>query len=58
MLSISDLWATNCFWTAFTRGNIPVLKERFRIAVGEGYVREILDEIIRQCEVEFNYEED
>ena len=38
--------------------NIPELKERFRKAVVKGKLREILTEIIKQSEVEFNYEEE
>ena len=37
--------------------NIPVLKERFQKAEEEGYLSSILDEIIIQSKVEFNYEE-
>jgi hypothetical protein len=36
--------------------NIPILKERFTHAITQGYLQEILDEIIRQSKVEFNYE--
>jgi hypothetical protein len=36
--------------------NIPVLTERFRTAQAQGYLRQILDEIILQSKVEFNYE--
>jgi hypothetical protein len=38
--------------------NLLVLKERFREAVAQGYLRNILDEIIAQSRVEFNYEDD
>jgi len=38
--------------------NIPVLQQRFREAVWQGYLRDILDEIIRQSKVEFSYEEE
>jgi hypothetical protein len=38
--------------------NIPILRERFAHAVAQGYLQEILNEIIRQSKVEFNYEED
>jgi hypothetical protein len=38
--------------------NLMVLQERFREAVKEGYLRDILDEIITQSRVEFNYEDD
>jgi hypothetical protein len=35
--------------------NIPVLQERFRQAEGQGYLPQILDEIVKQSKVEFNY---
>ncbi len=38
--------------------NIPVLQERFREATLQGYLRDILEEIIIQSRVEFNYEEE
>ena len=38
--------------------NIPILRERFAQAVAQGYLQNILDEIVRQSKVEFNYEED
>src|SRR3989337_949841 len=38
--------------------NLPVLHERLKEATSQGYLREILDEIITQSKVEFNYEED
>ena len=38
--------------------NIPVLQERFRQAEGQGYLPQILDEIVKQSKVEFNYAED
>jgi hypothetical protein len=38
--------------------NLLALKERFREAVAQGYLRNILDEIIAQSRVEFNYEDD
>ena len=38
--------------------NIPVLTERFREAVGQGYLNSILKEIITQSRVEFNYQEE
>ncbi len=38
--------------------NLPVLQGRFKEAKAQGYLRDILDEIIRQSRVEFNYEED
>ncbi|HEY5462235.1 MAG TPA: hypothetical protein VIJ95_03190 [Hanamia sp.] len=37
--------------------NIPILKERFRKSVRSGYLRKILDEIVIQSKVEFNYTE-
>jgi hypothetical protein len=37
--------------------NIPVLQERFRVGVAQGHLGAIMDEIIRQSKVEFNYEE-
>ena len=37
--------------------NIPVLHERFAAAVSQGYLSAILDEIVRQSKVEFNYSE-
>ena len=36
--------------------NIPTLKERFATAKAEGHLRSVLDEIILQSKVEFNYE--
>lgn len=38
--------------------NLDVLRQRFREATTQGYLREILDEIIRQSRVEFNYDEE
>ncbi len=37
--------------------NVPILIERFKEAIGKGYLNAIIDEIIRQSKVEFNYEE-
>lgn len=37
--------------------NIPILHERFRTIITQGYVSNIMDEIVRQSKVEFNYEE-
>ena len=37
--------------------NIPVLKDRFSQSVKEGHLRDILDEVIKQSMIEFNYEE-
>ncbi len=36
---------------------MPILIERFKEAIGKGYLNAIIDEIIRQSKVEFNYEE-
>jgi hypothetical protein len=38
--------------------NLPVLQERFKEATAQGYLRDILDEIIVQSKVEFSYDED
>jgi hypothetical protein len=38
--------------------NIPTLCERFNQAVKQGYLRNILDEIIIQSKVEFNFEDE
>jgi len=38
--------------------NIPVLQERFRYAENQGYLPQILDEIVKQSKVEFNYTEE
>ncbi len=37
--------------------NIPILSERFEIAIKNGYLNKILEEIVLQSKVEFNYEE-
>ena len=37
--------------------NIPILQERFRAGVAQGYLGNIMTEIVRQSKVEFNYEE-
>ncbi len=37
--------------------NIPTLKDRFNEATKEGYLPQILEEIIKQSKVEFNYED-
>ena len=37
--------------------NIPVLKNRFSETAQEGHLQSILDEVIKQSKVEFNYEE-
>jgi hypothetical protein len=38
--------------------NIPELLAKFRSSIDEGYLNDILAEIIRQSKVEFNYDED
>jgi hypothetical protein len=38
--------------------NIPVLQKRFRQAEAQGYLPAILDEIVKQSKVEFNYSEE
>jgi hypothetical protein len=38
--------------------NIPTLQDRFKESVKQGYLKNILDEIIKQSKVEFNYEEE
>ncbi len=38
--------------------NIPILQERFRQAEAQGYLPQILDEIVKQSKVEFNYAEE
>jgi hypothetical protein len=35
--------------------NIPILKERFFQVIQEGHLKDMLDEIIKQSKVEFNY---
>jgi hypothetical protein len=37
--------------------NIPILQERFRVGVTQGYLGNIMTEIVKQSKVEFNYEE-
>lgn len=37
--------------------NIQTLRERFQVATKQGYLKPILDEIILQSKVEFNYDE-
>ncbi|MCJ7729261.1 MAG: hypothetical protein MUO27_05225 [Sedimentisphaerales bacterium] len=37
--------------------NIPMLREHLRTAIKQGYLRDIINEIVRQSKVEFNYEE-
>jgi hypothetical protein len=36
--------------------NLPVLRQRFKEAAAQGYLRDVLEEIIRQSKVEFNYD--
>ena len=38
--------------------NIPALQERFRQAEAQGYLPQILDEIVKQSKVEFNYSDE
>lgn len=38
--------------------NIPILLEKFLIAIKDGYLENILNEIIKQSKVEFNIEDD
>ena len=38
--------------------NIPTLQENFASAVKEGFIKNILDEIVAQSRVEFNYEDE
>ena len=38
--------------------NIPIMLERFKEAITQGYLGNILKEIIKQSKVEFNYEDD
>jgi len=38
--------------------NVPVLIDRFKEAVGKGYLPSIIDEVVRQSKVEFNYPEE
>jgi hypothetical protein len=37
--------------------NIPILQERFRAGVAQGYLKNMMTEIVKQSKVEFNYEE-
>jgi hypothetical protein len=37
--------------------NIPILSIRFNEAINQGYLNNILDEIVLQSKVEFNYSE-
>ena len=38
--------------------NVPALLERFTEAIGRGYLKNILNEIVKQSKVEFSYEDD
>ncbi len=38
--------------------NIPVLQQRFKETIKNGYLNQILEEIVNQSKVEFNYSED
>ena len=38
--------------------NIPILTARFEETVRRGYLNDIIDEIILQSKVEFNYEDE
>ena len=38
--------------------NIPILTARYQATIKQGYLNEILSEIIKQSKIEFNYEED
>ncbi len=38
--------------------NVPILISRFKEAIEKGYLSAIVDEVIRQSKVEFNYEEE
>jgi hypothetical protein len=38
--------------------NLGILRQRFQEAFAQGYLRDILDEVIRQSRVEFNLDED
>ncbi len=38
--------------------NVPILLDDFRVAVQNGFLHNILEEIIKQSKVEFNYEDD
>ena len=38
--------------------NIPILQERFNVAIKNGYLKNILDEIVLQSKLEFNYSEE
>ena len=38
--------------------NIPILIQHFEAAINKGYLPNILDEIVLQSKVEFNYSDD
>jgi hypothetical protein len=38
--------------------NIPTLIERFEVVASQGHLSSVLDEIILQSKVEFNYSDD
>ena len=38
--------------------NIPILRERFLTTIEQGYLPDVLEEIIKQSRIEFNYSED
>ncbi len=38
--------------------NLPRIRERFQQSISQGYLRSILDEIVRQSRVEFNDEQE
>lgn len=38
--------------------NVPILLKRFRDSISQGYLNDILGEIIKQSKVEFSYEDD
>ena len=38
--------------------SVPLLIEKFQEAIKNGFLNDILDEIIKQSKVEFNYEDD
>lgn len=45
----------NCIEEIINHG---ILRQRFGEAVRNGYLRDVLDEIIRQSRVEFNFDEE
>ncbi len=38
--------------------NIPILRQRFETAKSQGYLSAMLEEIVKQSKVEFNYTEE